>query len=422
MSTKHTNKNKIKVVDSIMGQGKTTWAINHMKENSEDRFMYITPYLDEVERVKQEVPRLKEPYINHSKKKYKLDTLRDYTFRGESIVTTHALLSTFDLDIQKHIKVGEYTLILDEVASVAEPYREFKTEVNKEDFFKYYAYIGEDGYVKWDEEAHPIDKYTYGSKFYKEMVLCLNGHLLVVNDTLVMWELPVNIFKQFKEVYILTYLFSGSIQKPYLDLFNVSYDYLSVKKGELVPYEPTLGEVKKEIKSLIRIVESDKLNEIGCDYYDLSSTWFKKNILKDSVYTDTMRKNGNNFFKTLCKGCAKDNMVTTIKDKYNLISDKGWASAKTSFVVFNVRATNNYIHKKNLAYLLNVFPHTSLTMYFNHRGNDIQINEDDYALGTLIQWIWRSRIRNQSASDEDRKINLYIPSSRMRNILKAWLG
>lgn len=414
------NKPKIKVVDSIMGQGKTTWAINFMKQNADERFMYITPYLDEVERVQQALPLAKTPYVNHKEKKAKLDTLRDYTFNGINIITTHALLSRFDLEIQENIKVGEYTLILDEVASIAEEFT-FKTETDKEDFFNYYAYIDEDGYVRWDEVKHPIDKYSKGSKFYEEMVLCINGHLLSVNNKLMMWELPVNIFKQFKEVYILTYLFNGSIQKPYFDLYNVEYEYLSVKKGELVNYEPTSGEVKQEIADLIRIVESDKLNSIGDDYYALSSTWFRKNVKEGSVYTNSLRKNGNNFFKTLCKGTANENMVTTLKEKYNLISDKGWASHKTSYVSFNVRATNNYIHKKNLAYILNVFPHTSLTMYFSHRSDNISINEDEFALGTLIQWIWRSRIRNQSASKEDREINLYIPSKRMRDILKTWL-
>jgi hypothetical protein len=413
-------KAKIKVVDSIMGQGKTTWAINYMKNNPKERFMYITPFLDEVERVKQELPKAKSPYVNHKEKKAKLDTLRDYTFNGDTIVTTHALLSRFDLDIQENIQIGEYTLILDEVASIAEEFS-FKTETDKKDFFDYYAYIDEDGYVRWDETKHPIDKYSKGSKFYEEMVLCLNGHLLSVNDKLMMWELPVNIFKQFKEVFILTYLFQGSIQKPYFDLYNVEYEYLSIKQGELIPYEPTPREVKQELSSLINIVNNDKLNSIGDEYYALSSSWFRKNVKKGSVYTESLRKRGNNFFKTYCKGNAKDNMVTTLKEKYSLISDKGWSSSKTSYVSFNVRATNNYIHKKNLAYILNVFPHASLAMYFSHRSNKISIDEDDFALSILIQWIWRSRIRNQSAPKEDRIINLYIPSKRMRYILQSWL-
>ena len=33
----------------------------------------------------------------------------------------------------------------------------------------------------------------------------------------------------------------------------------------------------------------------------------------------------------------------------------------------------------------------------------------------MIQWIWRSRIRN------DQDINIYIPSVRMRNLLNSWI-
>ena len=54
-----------------------------------------------------------------------------------------------------------------------------------------------------------------------------------------MWELPVELFNSFKEVYILTYLFEGSIQKPYFDLFDVEYEYLSIEKGKLIPYKAT---------------------------------------------------------------------------------------------------------------------------------------------------------------------------------------
>ena len=44
------------------------------------------------------------------------------------------------------------------------------------------------------------------------------------------------------------------------------------------------------------------------------------------------------------------------------------------------------------------------------------------ALSILIQTIFRTRIRNFDKSDEERIINLYIPSSRMRNLLKKWLN
>ena len=60
-------------------------------------------------------------------------------------------------------------------------------------------------------------------------------------------------------------------------------------------------------------------------------------------------------------------------------------------------------------------------MYFNEKGLK-EINKDKYALSILLQWIWRSRIRNIADSDENRKIDLYLPSSRMKHILMDWLS
>jgi len=47
-----------KIIDSIMGSGKTTWAIKHMNAHPEQRYIYITPLLNETERVVHECPLL----------------------------------------------------------------------------------------------------------------------------------------------------------------------------------------------------------------------------------------------------------------------------------------------------------------------------------------------------------------------------
>ena len=43
------NQCKVTVVDSICGSGKTSWAINYMNDNTDKKFIYITPYLDEIQ-------------------------------------------------------------------------------------------------------------------------------------------------------------------------------------------------------------------------------------------------------------------------------------------------------------------------------------------------------------------------------------
>jgi hypothetical protein len=44
------------------------------------------------------------------------------------------------------------------------------------------------------------------------------------------------------------------------------------------------------------------------------------------------------------------------------------------------------------------------------------INEDEWALSELIQWLFRSAIRQKE------EIELYIPSERMRKLLIEWLN
>ena len=46
----------------------------------------------------------------------------------------------------------------------------------------------------------------------------------------------------------------------------------------------------------------------------------------------------------------------------------------------------------------------------------VSVDEDTWALSELIQWVFRSAIR------ENKEINVYIPSERMRNLLVEWLN
>lgn len=427
-------KTKIKVVDSIMGSGKTSWAIDFMKERPNNRFMYITPFLDEVDRLKKEIPTFHDPKKVSGSKLLHLKELVKY---GKNISSTHQLMDRFDLEVQQGIELGEYTLILDEVADVVSAYNEL-TEVDILDLLTNYVTVDKDGYLIWDETKpkHNRAEYKYPSKFYDQMVLCFNRNLIMVNDTLMYWELPTSLFSKFKEVYILTYIFKGSIQKAYFDLFDIEYEYLSIDNGKLVPYKPTSFEARQEIKSLIKLVDKEKLNSIGDDFNAFGSGWLSRNIKRGTVIQKKLKLDTENFFKNIAQTKAEQNMWTTIKgtdsDKKTLenavkvktlLKGIGYGKDKAHFVPFNIRATNKYQHKRALAYLFNLFPHQSLIIYFNLKESEkeVKLDLEFYALSHLIQWIWRSSIRRQDLSKEDREIHLYLPSSRMRNILLKWL-
>lgn len=84
-----------------------------------------------------------------------------------------------------------------------------------------------------------------------------------------------------------------------------------------------------------------------------------------------------------------------------------------SFLTFNAKATNAYRNRTHLVYMVNVFMNVNDKKFYQKHG--IEVNEDMFALSIMVQWIWRSAIR------DGEEVYLYIPSSRMRNILINWI-
>ena len=74
----------------------------------------------------------------------------------------------------------------------------------------------------------------------------------------------------------------------------------------------------------------------------------------------------------------------------------------------NMRATNDYKYKTHLMYIYNRYMKPDLKMLFK-----TELNEDIYALSDLVQWVFRSAIR------DNKPINLYLPSERMRNLIEG---
>lgn len=102
-------------------------------------------------------------------------------------------------------------------------------------------------------------------------------------------------------------------------------------------------------------------------------------------------------------------MWTTFKNSRNYLKGKGYSKC---FVSLNAKGTNDYRNCRGLAYLINLYPSTDLINFFKSYG--IYINKDLYALSEMLQWIWRSRIR------DNKQIDIYIPSKRMRDLLYRW--
>lgn len=390
-----------------MGKGKTSAAINFINQADEDeKFLFITPYLTEVKRIKEKCPekKFKEPCFLNGRK---LEGIKELINRGDNIVSTHALFQKFDLEVIDLCRAKNYTLIMDEVTDVVERYN-----ISNDDFNilreKFVDIDEETGLLRWRNEN------DYYGKFTEEKRLCELNSLAYYGGSIMMWLFPIEVFNAFRKIYILTYMFNAQIQRYYYDYYNLPYEYIYVSGNSEHTYSFTTDESKREpnrynYNQLIHILDDEKLNRIGDREYDLSKTWYERN--KNNASIKQLKNNIVNYFINKRKTKTSDNLWTTFKDYKPLLNGKGYGRG---YVPLNKRASNEYAQKTSVAYPVNRYINPGIKNFF--LKHDVEVDEDGFALSEMLQFIWRSAIR------KGEEIYVYIPSVRMRNLLKQWIN
>lgn len=407
---------KIKIVDSLMGSGKTSWAIQYMNQAPVDKkFIYITPFNNEVERIINSVGR--DFFQPEKVKGKKLNGLKLLTSNGKNIVATHELFKRMDKELIELIEMQRYTLILDEVLDVIEQVDITKNDIQvllnaKTQSKEQLISINDKGYVKWNE-----DDYSDG-RFTDIRNIARANNLMIYENTSMYRLFPVSVFQAFEEVFVLTYMFNGQLQRYYFDLFNLQYKFYSVgsvnNKYTLVDYIPLRKENRQHLKELMNIhypkrTDKKDLNSIGEGRYTLS----KKNLGKLCAIEDqrkVLQANAFNYYHNKLKVPTDEVMWTTFKDYEKKLCPK---NLKKQFVEVTARATNDYANKSTCIYIANRYMNPITERFFTSKG--VKVDEDLFALSELLQWIFRSRIR------KGQPINLYIPSKRMRTLLEKYL-
>ena len=377
----------ITVMDAPCGAGKSTWAIKYINSNPQVNFIVITPFLKEVERFKHECPdaNFKEPKKEHTK----LKSFHRLLSHGENIVSTHSLFSSSTEETRELIAANDYVLILDEVMSVVTELTLKPCDL-KLILECQYAHVDSTDHLIWDNSE-------YTGKFTDIKEFSQKGSVVVVNDTALLWEFPHDIFKCFKKTYVLTYMFMCQIQRYYYDLHKIPYELVGVDKE--YTDEPLEG-------NLVEIYEG-KLNAVGDRESALSKSWYQRS---HRAVKELLRNNAYNFLHNYHESDSSTSMWTTFKPFRKAMSLNGYSKG---FVPCNARSTNEHMHRNTAAYLLNLYMNPVVLAYFRKRG--IEVDQDAYATSELIQWLYRSCIRIH------KNVYLYIPSSRMRRLLKQKL-
>lgn len=403
----------IKIVDDIMGSGKSTWAINHINQNPDKKFLCIVPLLSECERFKEKTD---IDIIDPEKWGSKWKNFRWLVENDKNIVTTHSLIKMMDLDMLELLKSKNYVLMIDECLDVLDTYKISKDDL-KIIFNEKLVSLDEDGFLVWNEERKPY-KGVYGDIKRLCSFKSLMGFKKENSDELariIMWNFPVDFFKCFDESYIFTYLWEGSIQKSYFDIHGIKYEkYMLDYDRQLIPHCKEIEyEKRRNVADLINIYDG-KFNKIGMKIgksNPLSKSWYEDKRKKNRSIFSQLKNNTENYFRTVTKTKSIDNMYTVFKPYCKYVKGKGFANG---FVSCNARGTNEFKDKKSLAYLINFFMSPDIKQFVDHYH--IEFDDNLFSLSALLQWIWRSQIR------DGNPIDLYIPSERMRELLKIWIN
>ena len=406
----------VKVCDAIMGSGKTSATISYINAHPEKRFIYVTPYLPEAARIKNGCPEAnfaepsdKLPQYGFSKASHTLALIED----GRNIASTHQAMLYYTEETITALKERNYTVIIDEEESVFQ--KDAAISSGDVTLAQEAGYIQE---VAPDEFGLTEKANSYcGGSFSHMFRVMRSRHLVLLrrgkNASTYYWVFPKQLFTDLHEVIVLTYLFQRSEMDLFFHMNGVEYTSIGISWSQKAGYAFSdhldyIPEYVSKLNEMIVIESNEKMNRIGNARTALSMSWYQNN----PAAIDQLRKNICNYFiSRVGRGAVSDRMCGTYKKYWGKLRGKGdW----NSDVVFSQSSSNEFRTRTILAYPVNLFASGEIVRYYCDHGETF--DNDRYALSIMLQWIWRSAIR------DGKSINLYIPSKRMRELLIDWIN
>lgn len=405
----------IKVCDALMGSGKTSAVITYINEHPEKKYIYIAPYLTEAARIKKACPDAQ--LIEPSKKipAYGFNKMNHTTAliaEGRNIATTHQCFTHYSVEMLNAIKEQGYTLLLDETLSVLEDFKYNQADIDL---------LMDQGLIEEHNNVFTLTDaaYQYNGTLLTKIIdtaKCREFIRIRDNDKyLHYWSLPERYLKSFEDVIIMTYLFEGQPMSMYLRMCGMPYTYIGVRMCEDGQYrffggKTAVPSYASELREHVHVLDNWKLNnnflEPG-ERTTCSMNWFQNH----DEGVSQLQRNLQTYFRYYHKDDDPNEFMwgTYVVDK-NKLKGKGYTKG---YVPFNARATNEYRHKTKLAYAANPYMNVNEKIFFQQNG--VEVDEATYALSVLVQWVWRSAIR------DGKDIDIYLPAERMRELLNGWL-
>lgn len=415
----------VSVVDAIMGSGKTSNMMRYMESYPNNRYLYISPFKSEVGdgntgmlgRLQERLPEMFP--LESMPKNYgegKASDLKGLLAGGGNIATTHALFSRFDNEIVDLALMMDYAIIIDEAVDCVQVYDKLtKKDVTALLESEWVLVDPESKLVRWNEAKNP----EFDGRYSDVRDLANSECLYLFEGRILVSEYPPKLLRESKTCIIMTYLFEGSVMACWLKANGIPYEYVDIKRFHLSAPQQIKEMIRKNLVVLGSRKLDNKYNKPEHDMYRYSATWYKdRATVAEKV---EIRK--------AMESCVANNrepgsMVvwTTFLGSEDRLAGKGFKKGfinpdtgeeLDSFLAFNTKAINDYMHHDIVMYTVNLFRSPIEKRYLESKG--VEFNEDLWALSEMLQFIWRSRIR------QGLPTKVLVLSKRMRLLLMNWL-
>lgn len=459
----------VTIVDMPCGSGKSTKMIEDLANAGNQPQLIVVPLLSEVLRVIDKSPvQIMQPisksFVSSNKKaaaEYMLqeypntqseglwgrlthvhtgvpaankrEALKGLIEAGHHIVTTHALFSelgwlaadgllqNYDVQIDEVLAVADVATPITKMSKTAGECASANTKNGWRELYVGNDYVGIDPTTgklsatdKWRDRADSL-----AGNLPKAMLIAMEaGRLYAEQDGLspdiIMAELPAPLLKRCRSLKVYTYLAGGSFMAAYLKKHEITFTVESDAKLD--------AEFRAKAARLITVNVCHRLAKQTFSYTEQNKiARRRKPGASDRVVAQALARMIGT--EGELKGVSKDKiMITSAKDTWfkpgsndeqpgefsrrsRLFEGAKWVPSKT-------RGTNDYAQCSHLVYLFNQNANPNVARFL---GVDDQEHKDLYAVSELIQWIYRSRVRN------DQPITLFLPSQRMRKLLADWM-
>ena len=405
----------ITIVDYPCGLGKTNTLLSILKEKSELKVLVVVQTLSESDRIVSSLPegRIYAPEKQGPNYSSKTAQLEQLVHQGVSIVITHSLYEKAG-KIAIDGGFGGYHVIIDEVPNAVSVINSRLDYVSFKEFYldRGYFSIEKDGLVLATPEGAK-EELRLKDALDEALIKKIKSRMIYYDGKKNFIEvIPTALFTHTEKLIVLTFLSEGALFLRFLLKCEIEYEVLKSTNAN------------KEFKQLaldnLTLHSIAALKTISFGYkrqteYSKSSKEVKKirNALKNIRQRDLCGLDLNSLIIT----CAKKNWYHCVKNNYNekkpgIFSTDSRMFKGANWIPNTTRGTNNYSHCSHAIYLYEQNVNPILLNWLNANNKQFKT---EFALTEMIQWIWRTRIRN------GEPVDVYMPSGRMREILDQWI-